>query len=202
MAQADNIHSRIVSWLKIVLPLIALAIMSSIFLVSRTIDPTAAIPFSDAEVAERAADPRLTTPTFSGMTSDGATVTIDAADIRPDSASLDRGKATDIVARMETPDGATTDLVASEGRIDTTARTFEMTGDVQITTSLGYRMTAPLLTGSLGETALDASGPVQVDAPMGRITADAMQLRPDPALPNQYLLVFNGNVRLIYNPVN
>lgn len=202
MAQADNIHSRVVSWLKIILPLIALIIMSSIFLVSRKIDPTGALPYSDAELTDRAREPRLTAPIFSGMTSDGATILIDAQEIRPDSARLDRGKATNITARMETPDGVTTDLDASTGRVDMTNKTFELEGAVKITSSLGYVMTSPFVTGSISETLLDATGPVQIDAPMGRITADTMHIRPDPLLPKQYLLVFNGNVRLIYNPVN
>ena len=32
MARADNAYSRLIRWLKIVLPLVALALMSSIFL--------------------------------------------------------------------------------------------------------------------------------------------------------------------------
>jgi lipopolysaccharide export system protein LptC len=56
------------------------------------------------------------------------------------------------------------------------------------------------MAGLLDATSLDATGPVDATAPMGQITADAMQLRSDPAAPGNYLLVFNGRVRLVYEP--
>ncbi len=202
MAQADNAWSRWVAWLKILLPLVALAMLSSIFLVSRSIDPTASLPYSDVEIEARAREPRLTTPRFSGMTADGAEITIDASDMRPDLANPGSGTATDLRARMQTPDGATTDIVAAQGVVDTNAGTYDMTGAVTITTSAGYVIAAPQVTGNLNATALDATGEVQVDAPMGRITADTMRLRPDLASPGRYLLVFNGAVRLVYQPMN
>lgn len=200
MAQSDNPHSRLVSWLKIVLPLIALGMLSSIFLVSRSIDPTATLPYSQVELEDRAREPRLTTPKFSGVTNDGATVTLEASDMRPDFANPGRGAAADMRSRMDTPDGQTTEVSAATGRIDSGAGTYEMEGDVIITNSAGYRMTADRVSGLLDATALDALGSVQADAPLGRIIADTMQLRPDPAAPGQYLLVFKNGVRLVYEP--
>ena len=38
MAIPDNLHSRMVFWLKILLPILALAILSTLFLFSRRID--------------------------------------------------------------------------------------------------------------------------------------------------------------------
>jgi lipopolysaccharide export system protein LptC len=75
-----------------------------------------------------------------------------------------------------------------------------MTGVVIATLSSGYSIAAPKMAGTLDATQLDATGPVQATAPMGRITADAMELRSDPGAPGQYLLVFNGRVRLVYQP--
>lgn len=200
MAQTDNTHSRIVAWLKIVLPLIALGMLSSIFLVSRSIDPTATLPYSQVELDDRVREPRLTTPKFSGVTTDGATITLDAAEMRPDLADPGRGSVVSMHARMKTPDGATTDVQADTGRIDSGAGTFDMAGSVVITNSAGYRVTSSALSGLLDATALDATGSVKADAPMGRITADSLQLRPDPAAPGQYLLVFKDRVRLVYEP--
>ena len=200
MARADNAWSRWVVLLKIVLPLIALALLSSIFLLSRTIDPTAAIPFTEVDVEDRAREPRLTTPKFSSVTSDGALVTLDATEMRPDLAKAGSGNATDLRARMVSQTGETTDVVADHGTVDTEAGTYEMTGAVKAVLSTGYSIAAPKMAGLLNATQLDATGPVDATAPMGRITADAMQLRSDPAAPGQYLLVFNGRVRLVYEP--
>lgn len=200
MARADNAWSRWVVLLKIVLPLIALALLSSIFLLSRTIDPTAAIPFTEVDVEDRAREPRLTAPKFSSVTSDGALVTLDAAEMRPDLAKAGSGNATDLRARMVSQTGETTDVAADRGTVDTEAGTYEMTGAVKAVLSTGYSIAAPKMAGLLNATQLDATGPVDATAPMGQITADAMQLRSDPAAPGQYLLVFNGRVRLVYEP--
>lgn len=200
MPAADNSWSRGVALLKVVLPLIALALLSSIFLLSRPIDPTAAIPKSGIDLQDRAREPRLTAPTFSGMTSDGAAISITASDMRPDIANPQSGSAIDLKARMETPDGAQTDLAAATGRVDTAAGTFAMSGGVTITNSAGYTITAPDMQGRLDATAVDATGGVVAEAPMGRITAETLQIRPDPRLKGQYDLVFKDEVRLIYEP--
>jgi lipopolysaccharide export system protein LptC len=201
MARADNAWSRWVVLLKIILPLIALALLSSIFLLSRTIDPTASIPFTEVDVEDRAREPRLTTPKFSGVTSDGSRVTLDAIEMRPDLSKAGSGTATDLRARMVTLTGETTDVVADRGKVDTQAGTYEMIGAVKAVLSTGYTIAAPKMAGLLDATSLDATGPVDATAPMGKITADAMQLRSDPAAPGNYLLVFNGRVRLVYEPL-
>lgn len=200
MAGHDNTHSRLVAWLKIILPLIALGMLSSIFLVSRSIDPTASLPYSQVELDERAREPRLTAPRFSGVTSDGAHVTLDASDMRPDLSDPGRGRATDLVARMVTPDGATTDMRAADGFIDTTAGTYRMTGDVQLDSSSGYRIAADELGGTFNASELDATGSVRADSPLGTITSDRLQMRENPETPGHYVLVFKDRVRLIYQP--
>jgi lipopolysaccharide export system protein LptC len=200
MAGFDNTHSRLVAWLKIILPLIALGMLSSIFLVSRSIDPTATLPYSQVELDDRAREPRLTSPRFSGVTSDGARVTLDASDMRPDGADLRRGSATDLVAHMIAPDGATTDVRAATGFIDSGAGIYRMTGDVVIDTSSGYRIVAQELDGTLDAVRLTASGAVKADAPIGTITSDRLDVSQNPAAPGQYLLVFKDRVRLVYQP--
>jgi lipopolysaccharide export system protein LptC len=197
MAGFDNTHSRLVAWLKIILPLIALGMLSAIFLVSRSIDPTASLPYSQVELDDRAREPRLTEPRFSGVTSDGARVTLDASDMRPDAADPGRGTATDLVARMTTSDGATTDVRAATGFIDSGAGTYRMTGDVVIDTSTGYRIVAEELDGTLDAARLSAAGSVKADAPIGTITTDRLVVSQKPDAPGQNLLVFTDRVRLI-----
>ena len=75
-AWPDNLHSRLVFWFKILLPLGALAIMSTLFMVSRTVRPEDAIPYADVDVADLMQQPRLTNPNFAGMTSDGAALSL------------------------------------------------------------------------------------------------------------------------------
>ena len=52
----DNLHSRLVAILKVALPLIALALLSTLFLFSRKIDPEDAIPYATVDVEDRLRD--------------------------------------------------------------------------------------------------------------------------------------------------
>ena len=200
MGRADNAWSRWVVLLKIILPLMALALLSSIFLLSRTIDPIAAMPFTEVDVEDRAREPRLTLPKFSGVTNDGSRITLDATEMRPDLAKAGKGTATDLRAHMILQGGDTADVAADRGQVDTAAGTYELTGTVTAVLSTGYTIAAPKMSGLLDAVQLDATGPVEATAPVGQITADAMQLRSDPAAPGSHLLVFNGRVRLVYRP--
>ena len=82
VARADR-HTRVVGWLKVMLPLTALAILSTLFLVARRIDPEAALPYAEVDVEDLAREPRMTAPTYAGTTEDGASVTLTADEARP-----------------------------------------------------------------------------------------------------------------------
>ena len=50
MTMYDNSYSRFVALTKVILPIIALGILSTLFLFSRNIDPTQSIPYADVDV--------------------------------------------------------------------------------------------------------------------------------------------------------
>ena len=77
MTRGDT-HSRLVGWLKLALPLAALVILSTLFLIADRIDPEAAIPYANVDVEDLARDPRMTTPSYAGLTSDGSALTLTA----------------------------------------------------------------------------------------------------------------------------
>lgn len=197
---ADNGYSRLVTWLKIVLPLTALAILSSLFLVSRTIDGELSLPYSTVDASDRLREPRLTRPTFSGISDDGAAVTVTAEDMRPVLGKPDEGTARDLMVRMESLGGTVTTLEAATGWMNSETEDVVLGGGVIVTTSNGYRLTAPDMTGSVARTDLFATGGVAGDSPFGPITSDTMQITPDPDAPGSHVIDFNGSVRLLYHP--
>jgi lipopolysaccharide export system protein LptC len=196
----DISHSRLVAWLKVLLPLAALAILSSLFLVSRGIDPESAIPYSDVDVAARLDEPRLTAPVFTGMTDDGAAVTVTAADMRPLAGRPGRGTARRLTVRLEAASGTVTTLEAETAWMDTATEEVVLGGGVTVVTSTGYRLTAPDMQGSIARTDLLATGGVAGDSPFGPVSARMMQITPDPTVPGSHVLDFKGDVRLIYRP--
>jgi lipopolysaccharide export system protein LptC len=197
---ADNRYSLLVTWLKIVLPLVALAILSSIFLISQRIDPGATQPAAGTDLADRLREPRLTSPVFSGVTSDGAAVTVTAADMRPLPGSLTEGTARTLTVQVETPGGGLATLAAPDGRLDTAAQTVALSGGVTIVTDDGYSLSAPEMAGSLPGSELEATGGVTGESPFGTIWSDRMRITRNPARPETHIVDFIGAVRLLYLP--
>ena len=198
MARADR-HTRVVSWLKVALPLAALAILSTLFLVARRIDPEAALPYAEVDVEDLAREPRMTAPTYAGTTSDGAALTLSADEARPSSDGAP-AEAAALRLNLATPDGARTDLVAAEARMDPVAREVVLSGGVVVTTSSGYRLETAEMAARLDRTGLESRAPVTATGPAGDIRADRMVLSQEAQTPGAYVLVFNGGVRLVYQP--
>ncbi|MFZ1468984.1 MAG: LPS export ABC transporter periplasmic protein LptC [Paracoccaceae bacterium] len=198
MARID-LHSRMVGWLKVALPLIALAILSTLFLLADRIDPTAAIPYAKVDVKDLVRDPRMTGPTYAGTTSDGAGITLTATEARPGTDDQN-ASATSLTALLETPDGQRIDIAASQAVFDSSGKELSLSDGVSLTTASGYRVDTDGLTARLDQTRVQSTAPVQVTAPFGDLSADAFTLTQDAADPSAYLLVFNGGVKLIYQP--
>jgi lipopolysaccharide export system protein LptC len=198
----QDTYSRLIGWLKITLPLLALVILSTLFLVARTVDPEDAIPYADIDVAERLREPRMTAPTYAGLTRDGAALTVSADEARPAAADGTGARALMLTGLLETPDGARTDLSAAEGQIDTEARQIVLTGGVTVTSSSGWQVQTDRLTAAMDQTDIAALAPVTATGPAGTVNANQMRLTQSPTANGQYLLVFNGAVKLIYLPAN
>lgn len=198
VARADR-HTRVVGWLKVVLPLTALAILSTLFLVARRIDPEAALPYAEVDVEDLAREPRMTAPTYAGTTEDGASVTLTADEARP-AAEGQPAQAAGLRLDLATPDGATTELLAADARMDDTGQHVLLSGGVTLSTSTGYRLETPEVVAKLDRTGLESRGEVTATGPAGEIRADGMVLSQDNRTPGAYVLVFKGGVRLVYQP--
>jgi lipopolysaccharide export system protein LptC len=192
----DNLHSRVVVILKVTLPLLALMILSSLFLFSRPIDPEDAIPYADVEIADRLAQPRMTGAGFSTVTSDGATISLsaDQAAPRPGGATIEG-----LSGQWSAPGGGTTDFSAGTGVLDRLAGQLVLEAGVRLATSTGYVVATDRLTLGTDRSFMESGGEVRATAPMGDLTAGGLRMdrSEDGAA---HLLVFNKGVRLIYLP--
>ncbi len=115
----DNPHSRAVALLKITLPLVGLAILSTLFLVSTARVPDDLVPYADVDIADLLREPRLTGPSYAGVTRDGAIVTLSAREALPGEPGTGLGGlARDLNGSLETPDGVHSTFSAGEARLD------------------------------------------------------------------------------------
>ncbi|MFD1913554.1 hypothetical protein [Halodurantibacterium flavum] len=199
MSLTDSGYSRLVTWLKIGLPLIALALLSTLFLFSRTIDPTRAIQFTALNVEELAREPRVTAPRYSGLTSDGSALRVEAATARTDPLQPSGLSGQEVEAWLETPDGQSAAMQATSAAIDQGSGELRLTGAVRLETSGGYDLQSEEVIALLDRTRLVSPGPVQGSAPAGDLEAGAMTLQQAPD-GQSYVLVFNEGVRLLYRP--
>lgn len=199
MAAPANLHSKLVVWAKVTLPLLAIALLATLFLFSRTINPTDAIPYADVDVEERAREPRLTQPTYAGVTADGSSLSIAADEARPNSAT-GVGTANTIVGKLETPDGARVDMLAANGVLNTEGGYMTLDGGVTLSTTTGYVIKTNSLVAKLDQTSLSSPGAISATTPMGQLDAGEMTLTQDLKQPGAYLLMFNGHVKLLYTP--
>lgn len=192
-------HTRLVGWLKVALPLMALAILATLFLLADRIDPDAALPYAEVDVEDLAREPRMTAPTYAGTTSDGGALTLSADEARPAADGTPAG-ALGLRLQLVTPDGATASLTAASAVLDAVGREIVLSGGVVVTTSVGYRVESAEIAAMMDRSGLQTRAPVMATGPAGQIEAGGMTLGQDNRTPGAYLLVFNGGVRLVYRP--
>lgn len=199
MKQVDR-YSRGILILKLALPLGALILLSSLFLMSTDIDPSRAISNAAVDVTELAREPRISGANYAGVTDDGAALTIRAATARADPHGQLRLIMTDMDATLETPDGQTTAIRAGVGTLDRDAGQVTWERDVQVTAPQGYALRSDQLSGLLDNTRLWSDGAVMVQGPVGQITAGQFALELAADGDNTYVMLFSGGVKLIYSP--
>lgn len=201
MARADNTYSRVVAGMKVLLPLIALGLLSTLFLISRTVDPSKSVPVAQADVEKRAQDMGASNPSFAGVTDTGDEILFSAGIARPGRDVDGPITADAVTAQIRLAAGTTVDITARAAEFDQRAMKTQLRGDVQITTSTGYVIDTDRLDMNLD--ALDATTPDTVTAtgPLGDLTAGQMVLRNANGNGAAELL-FTEGVKLIYQPPN
>ena len=195
MGQTDNLYSAFVGWMKVLLPLAALALLSTIFLLARGSNNVQSIPYAD--LAAIAREQGMTNPNLSGVTDDGSAVSITAAALRPSTADAFSIIAPVLV--LDAVDGSRIEISAGEGAIDGRQKRMTLTGLVRLGTSSGYMMETTGIEADLASGVLSSLGPLEVQAPFGTLTAGKVVVMTSPDGLGQQM-VFNDGVHLLYDP--
>ena len=195
----DNLYSRFVAWAKVLLPIAALLILSTLFLFSKSIDPTTTIPFTTVDLRERASVQQVTSPEFAGATEDGDLITFRAASARPDTERASRLFAKELDARIDLASGSVITFRAVGGVVDDAADRAELNGDVEIQSSLGYVVTTDQLISGMRRIHAESTGPIQGSGPPGDFTAGRMLITA-PGADDSVQMLFTDGVKLLYDP--
>ncbi|SES70644.1 hypothetical protein [Paracoccus homiensis] len=187
-------RTRIVRWLRVLLPLVALAILSTMFLFSGKPGTEPEIPYAEVDAQGAVEKPRVIRPDYAGVTSDGAELSFQAQQVVPGSGQ-DQGSADSVSLDWQRRDGLSAHLTAPTGGVDDQA--VSLTGGVRMTTSTGWQIDSPRIDAATDRSVVSARDGITADGPLGQLDAGAMELSPQdgPAVLN-----FTGGVRLIYTP--
>ena len=197
MSGSDNFHSHLVGWSKIILPLVALGLLSTLFLFAKSTTGPGDIPF--AEIRELARDQRISAPQFSGVSDDGSIITIGAQSAQPAPDKPNTVNITALALDLMAADGSDIKITAIEGEIDSASRIARLLGLAQLETSNGYTMETNGLTANLETGVIMSDGALEIRAPFGELTAGRVTFETASDDTGQQML-FTQGVRLIYTP--
>lgn len=193
-----DLYSRMVAFLKVLLPLAALAILATLFLISRGVELDGTIPFADTEIADRLRDQQITKPYFTGTTPAGDEILVTAEVARP-AGPAGLASAQTVSARMTRKDGAEMTLRSHSVSVDPARDLARFEGDVVIATSTGMTVRTEALETALHGVEGRSPGTIEGTSPFGDFTAGEMQFAAKSGTGSLHML-FKGGVRLVYQP--
>ncbi|EBA14209.1 LPS export ABC transporter periplasmic protein LptC [Roseobacter sp. CCS2] len=197
MVPADNTYSQLVGWAKIILPLCALGLLSTLFLFARSTTEPSEIALAEVEAIAR--EQRVSAPEFSGLTDDGAVIVISANSARPHYTQPDKVSIDGIRLRMDNTDGSNIDVTATQGEIDGSTQIASFLGLARLVTSSGYEMETNGLIAELETGLVTSNGLLEIRAPFGQLTAGKVTFQVASEDIAQQML-FTDGVRLLYVP--
>ena len=187
--QGDR-YSQFIGWLKILLPLAALTLLSTLFLVARApVDSEVPV----AAIEDLARDQHISAPRFAGVAGNGAAVSLTAVSVRPDGRDSFILDGFDI--QIDTPGGERVDITASRGIFNGRTAVVNLTGLARLVTTTGYEVDSAGLAADLRAGSVVSHGALAARAPFGALEAGAMQMQD-----GGDVMVFNEGVRLLYQP--
>ena len=192
-------YSRLVRWMKILLPLGALGTIGAIFVVGQRLTDTASLLTAE-EMATLGAGLRLETPRFSGRTDSGEPYVLRAAWALPDSAMPTEIELERPEGEIETEDGRRIEARADSGVMNRRRNDLMLRGDVVLTTSDGYRVETARLALDLERRGATAPGPIAAEGPAGSLEAGRMRLDHGDDGEAPARILFEERVRVVFIP--
>lgn len=195
---SEHFYSRLVAWLKILLPLVALGILSSVVFFARDADDQRTIPFVTQEGGPDTPSERVTHAEYVGLTGDGSSITVRAEHVVPVDGNTEVLDATTVSGEIAGDDGQTFDATSPEANINLAEDIARFFGEVTVVTSDGFDVVTQGLDTRLDATEASSDGPVFGTAPFGTLEAGTMRYTAPAG--ERRLLLFNKGVKLIYEP--
>lgn len=190
-------YSRLIAWLKILLPLGALVLLSTIFLYSRSPDPISTIPVL-ANGADPSKNEQVGSPFYAGVTDGGHAVTLAARQARAVGTGQSGVVADDLRAIVDIEPGNRITIDAKRGQIDNEDRLLLREG-VTLQSTSGYTVRSEGLNAVTDRIEIESTGPVDADGPGLELSAGKLHVK-EVENTGDIHLVFTEGVNLVYTP--
>jgi len=192
-------YSKTVYVLKIVLPLIALGMLASLFLLSRSqMDAPVALPFSASDLDARIREQRISGPIHNGTNTAGDDISLSAGKIIPQTTPDRPGQMTDLAIKVATAAGTEFGISAQLGEYDSNTTQVSLRGGVDLTTSAGYQLTSPLVSFDPRYSKLTAQGPIVGQGPNMTLTAGKLEIS-RPTETESLQIRFTQGIKVVLN---
>lgn len=193
---STDAHTRLVLVLRVALPLIALGILSTLFMFSERIEPGENIPFAQADVQERVRNQRISQPLFKGVTQSGDELSFTAEQIVT---TREGNRAENLSARLQFREGGSMVVIADEGELVLARDHAELSGNVLVQSTTGYRLNSERVTARMSSVDLVFPGEVWGNGPAGTLNAQALRIS-EGENGGGIVMLFTGGVKLVYDP--
>ncbi|MDT8326264.1 MAG: LPS export ABC transporter periplasmic protein LptC [Roseovarius sp.] len=185
--------------MKIILPVAALGLLSTLFMIARTVDPRQSLSIAQIDIEKRAKDMGATRPSFAGVTQQGDEIMFAAQSARPAQGAPETVLAEAVNAQLRLAKGTLVEITATRADMNQNDLTATLNGRVHIITSTGYAVDTERLDARLDAIHVESPGPVIASGAIGSINAGRMLLHNNTETKAPELL-FTGGVKLIYRP--
>lgn len=194
-----EVYSRWVGILKILLPLIAVGLLSTVFLVQKEDTFEGGLVFTKIDMATLGDGLTISNPRFSGLTTGGDTFTLAAARAVPDSSKPKVIEMTEITADLSFSDQTVVNATASQGIARIPDQVLDLNGGLTATSSTAHSFNTTGGRLDLRSGDFVSSGPVQMTGPGQKLEAGQMRIVTDPQDGGRFFHFENG-VHLTYIP--
>lgn len=202
--RAEGLYSRVVAWLKILLPLLGVVLLSTVFLVQKEDEFDGGLVFSQIDLDSLGDGLTIRSPRFNGATKSGDSFSIVAETALPDGPKPKTIAFTALHARTDYVSGVSVEVSAKQGVAVLASQEIVAEGGVLVETSQGYVGTTDAATANLRTGAMFTHGPIRMTGPLGDLEAGRMEIRlldgADGALNKNQFFWFENGVKLVYQP--
>jgi len=199
MASTRNSYSRMVAWLKILLPLIALGVLGTVFLFNSKDSFAPGCTFSRADIQSLESGSFIKNPQVNGITKKGEPFHLLADEIRPMDSSNSLFVITNLDVEFQFTQGAWAKVSASSALMDVSAQTVWFESGGRLETSDGNVATVDTLHLLMASGELQGSG-IVAEGPLGRVSAENFRIESNDG--ENRVLWFENNVRMRYELQN